>query len=993
MTSSSVDSPSSSPMKKRIKNEVPDERRSSTSTFDVYAPKRPAVRKLSTVFEIESDSEDVDSGHERSPMEEARHCDATNEAMSDERSSVEEAVHSDDTDEAMSDVEEEFDTEVSTAHSLFRDQWPFIDSNRSKGYKATTSVRKLLNPDMDCVCDSVPQRCNQAATFIVDVTKLRKPLDISGDDNGSFKKPSVVKDYISMAGTVHTVSENDNYDYLLKRRFYQHKGTSTFRRTVYELYDQGGQQLKYSMLQYYFVDGIEKDLHYCPHGNSKSTKPFMPRTHGTREKIKELSKNLPPSRVVAALQNEEGGAENLSSISRTVRNNDQVYNLKRNMSDAHRSRSGAAKKTDFTNMFKLSQKGDFVKSFELKGDHPRAFCATDQQMRDLEHACTGPNASVLQIDGTFSVGAFYLTCTAYRSRQFQNKNQKMTLMPGPYMIHACRTEEDYEFFARNLSTGLKHKPVPFCGTDGEKAIENGFRRAKSFEDSHWLLCMIHSRDNCKRKLEKLGVRKGAKEKILNDVYGYEVDRKGTYIRQAGLVDLEADEFDTELEKKGRIWDELESADTGKPPVFKSWFVQFKATECKECMAPGLRTKAGLGDPPRQFTTNDVESENNNIKREMDWAKKTWDDAANHLHSRVLAHYEELSRAIYGEGRFSLVESFKDLEKEPYEWSSMTVAERRDHLRKANLTMPQRENSLSILPEETCIQGFSVGDLKAVWESAGEFLSLENGIVHNPRDAATVIVFDDDHNVYTVRKDGHRFMCERKCEKYEYFDHLFCQHTLAVADTYEPGGLQNFVSWINSSIARKSATLLNVSLNATCTGSGEKKTKRKGKNNRLAKEVEVLKPCTSTSTSKASVPASSSVLPSGLGNVCAVNKFDLPPLTRIQKAMQDTQPFSVTFRQGLINRCRGCTQLFSERSKSAPHDLILKKLDFKEYPKDGLWYRASTMAATYYHLNMNCVRRTFPLTEVQDILLYTEVAKSLSPGHVRVLQNFGIKVYK
>ena len=49
-------------------------------------------------------------------------------------------------------------------------------------------------------------------------------------------------------------------------------------------------------------------------------------------------------------------------------------------------------------------------------------------------------------------------------------------MPGPYMMHASTTEEDYEYLARHMSNALKNKTIRSCGTDGEKAIMNGFRK-------------------------------------------------------------------------------------------------------------------------------------------------------------------------------------------------------------------------------------------------------------------------------------------------------------------------------------------------------------------------------------------------------------------------------------------------------------------------------------------------------------------------------------
>ena len=109
----------------------------------------------------------------------------------------------------------------------------------------------------------------------------------------------------------------------------------------------------------------------------------------------------------------------------------------------------------------LSMQGDFIRAFELsKGGCPRASCATEQQrLCDLRRCCTGPDAVVLEVDPAFSVGDFYLTCTTYRSKEFANKkNGKNALMPGRYMLHATKTEGDYEYCAGNQTPSNHMQP-------------------------------------------------------------------------------------------------------------------------------------------------------------------------------------------------------------------------------------------------------------------------------------------------------------------------------------------------------------------------------------------------------------------------------------------------------------------------------------------------------------------------------------------------------
>ena len=94
---------------------------------------------------------------------------------------------------------------------------------------------------------------------------------------------------------------------------------------------------------------------------------------------------------------------------------------------------------------------------------------------------------------------------------------------------------------------------------------------------------------------------------------------------------------------------MESRSTGKDPKLSNRFVENKAAGTKASMLMPLRRATGLGQQPRQLTTNDVESENMNVKRAAEFRKKTWDEAANILHDTELAIYEEPCPAIYQDG--------------------------------------------------------------------------------------------------------------------------------------------------------------------------------------------------------------------------------------------------------------------------------------------------------------------------------------------------------
>ena len=111
-------------------------------------------------------------------------------------------------------------------------------------------------------------------------------------------------------------------------------------------------------------------------------------------------------------------------------------------------------------------------------------------------------------------------------------------------------------------------------------------------------------------------------------------------------------------------------------------MKYKAQEYKEHMLLPLRQKAGLGLIAKQFTTNDVECINLNIKPYFDWKQVNWDQAANNIHQYVLDHTDEVSIAVYCEGNYTVCSSYKELEMQPYQWADISVSDRRQHLQKA-----------------------------------------------------------------------------------------------------------------------------------------------------------------------------------------------------------------------------------------------------------------------------------------------------------------------
>ena len=123
-----------------------------------------------------------------------------------------------------------------------------------------------------------------------------------------------------------------------------------------------------------------------------------------------------------------------------------------------------------------------------------------------------------------------------------------------------------------------------------------------------------------------------------------------------------------------------------------------------------------------------------------------------------------------------------------------------------------------------------------------------------------------------------------------------------------------------------------------------------------------------------------------GSVSAKNRIDLPPPTQAQRDEQAYQPLVVTVTAGIIRVCSGCERDM-RATHEAPNDLIMKKQDFKEYKHKGEWHRQNKLVNTYYDLDMACVRKKFPFTQISDIIVYKD--NCFKPSHVEKLHNFGI----
>lgn len=110
---------------------------------------------------------------------------------------------------------------------------------------------------------------------------------------------------------------------------------------------------------------------------------------------------------------------------------------------------------------------------------------------------------------------------------------------------------------------------------------------------------------------------------MSDIFGSEIGN--THFQ--GLIDTnDCTDFMQKLEILKSKWESL-------CPGFVEWFLKYEADLMCTSMVASVHANAGLGNPPKPFTTNSNESLNNLLKRKVNFKHSEW------------AHFNELLLAF------------------------------------------------------------------------------------------------------------------------------------------------------------------------------------------------------------------------------------------------------------------------------------------------------------------------------------------------------------
>ena len=99
------------------------------------------------------------------------------------------------------------------------------------------------------------------------------------------------------------------------------------------------------------------------------------------------------------------------------------------------------------------------------------------------------------------------------------------------------------------------------------------------------------------------------------------------------------------------------------------------------MIASVRRNAGLGDPPEAFYTNDVESENCIIKREVEFKKSNIPSFVQKMHNLEQKQAKDAESALFEHGPYSLGPAYKSLRIEQHKWFKLNAKQRESFIKK------------------------------------------------------------------------------------------------------------------------------------------------------------------------------------------------------------------------------------------------------------------------------------------------------------------------
>ncbi len=702
----------------------------------------------------------------------------------------------------------------------------------------------------------VPSQPKGNVSFMIDTSYLQHWKDVLSDDLGVWDPNGTKTAFFTRGfhadGTmkVTSVGSIEEAELVAKRYLYVYSTERAYKRVVVKVESKTSppsdtlQIMPHIFLQYYFEGGVVKEIIVQPHGNSKSGQPFVRTKESTRMKIKDAVSNsggrTKSKSIVSNLVKEKGGHIKVKSPSDVPRNRMQVSNCRR---------LGESKPDDdlVTLILKCKEQSVSPEQAYIRevGAAPETFVflANNWQLNDIMRFCTDKdNCSILGVDMTFNIGAFYVTITVYRHTLLRSRKYGVEpAMIGPILLHQGKS---YESYFPLPSLMVKYCPelneLQAVGTDCEKALINAV--IVIFQKALHLLCDLHMKDNIDEKMREYQLDPSLCVEIRQKIFG----KKVGHSKVPGLVDCQDElEIDQKINETLSLLSQWAVADG-----FITYFLA-KCELIRRTMATDVRARAGLGNPPEMYRQQANESINRVVKRDLD-GTLSLPQCAEHLQNLVQAQQEEVLLAMIGASSEYVLkpEYVAAVGCKQIDFYQMNEIQRSKFIKKFNNVKPK---SRSILPEPSFIWDEIELPVSNPVVNVPTILGIDDNevitgkITHIPMDVLdkmldkaarlredeTAIIRSPSHEIqYFVKSTSNpdsphlvkigtqkkvqdcTITCDSSCQSFAGFK--ICSHTLAVAA--KTGSLLQFIDHASQ---QKSANLLAITNVGMAAGRGRK----------------------------------------------------------------------------------------------------------------------------------------------------------------------------
>ena len=520
-----------------------------------------------------------------------------------------------------------------------------------------------------------------------------------------------------------------------------------------------------------------------------------------------------PRDAISQCLEERGGITKLNSPADIPHNRQQVAN--------YRSKYGNTGAHDelaiLVHMANNSKDSDtaFVRSVSITPEKS-VFCATDQQLKDVERFCTKSfKFCILGVDPTYNLGPCYATLTTYRHLLLRTKDGEHPVMLGPLLLHTRKTYDSYFNLPSNM---IKLNPllngILVTGTDSEENVFRPFSDLCSAVLNQY--CSIHCYDNVKDKVKD--VPSIERQQIMKDLFGK--TNLDTHIK--GVVDAEGElEFGELLNNFCEKW--------AKFPNLIAYIVTEKEEVMKTSMRADVRSICGLGYPPKTYTQNANECMNRWVKDKLTKPLKSFSDVIKLIEEEVKRQTDQVSLSLSGNGEWTLDPSLKGSKFDiGIKFYQKTSVQRRNFLKAFNefVQEPPKDSrggntpgtpTLSISANDSGLLFPPMEVLNEMFNKAAVLLENDNAIVRAPgvSEGLFFVVSNNANSPHKVAAvDKGRVSCD--CTNFKSFK--ICRHSLAVAE--REGKLGEFLK-----IVKRKKRTADGAINATGPSDSGKKARR------------------------------------------------------------------------------------------------------------------------------------------------------------------------